>query len=97
MLILILNEAVFSSAKGSNGQNHSSSGSYCLVKKFSLLAKYTIHLPPAGDTHLPHLSTIWKALIYKVVIVGSLLPAMGNRTSSSQSHFGNKQDGTLFS
>ena len=61
-----------------------------------------IHLPQQGDTHLPPLSTIWKALKYKVVIVGSLVPAMGNCKSSaqvhefSQSHFDNKQDGTLF-
>ena len=57
-------------------------------------------LPQRGDTHLPPLSTIWKTLIYKVVIGGSLVPAMGNRTSSAQvhkwpqSHFGNKQDRT---
>ena len=41
--------------------------------------------------------------ICKVVIVGSFVPAMGNRTSSApvdelpQSHFDNKQDDTLFS
>ena len=62
-----------------------------------------IHLPQQGDTHLPLLRTIWKALIYKVVIVGSLVPAMGNCKSSvrvhelPQSHFDNKKDGTLFS
>ena len=62
-----------------------------------------ICLPRCGDTHFPPLSTIWKAVIYKVVIIGSLVPAMGNRTSSSQvhelpqGHFDNKQDGTLFS
>ena len=56
-----------------------------------------------GDTHLPPLTTIWKALIYKVVIVGSLVLAMVNRMSSAQvhelpqGHFDNKQDGTLFS
>ena len=61
-----------------------------------------IRLPQWGDTHLPPLSTIWKALTYKVIFIGSLVPAMGNRTSSAQvhelpqSHFGNKQDGTLF-
>ena len=61
-----------------------------------------IHLPKQGDTHLPPLSTIWKALIYKVVIIGSLVPAMGNFKSSAQlhelpqNHFDNKQDGTLF-
>ena len=37
-----------------------------------------IRLPPAGDTRLPPLSVIWKALIYKVVIVGSLVPAKGH-------------------
>ena len=35
MLVLVLNEAVFGFEKGANGQNHSSSGSYCPVKKFS--------------------------------------------------------------
>ena len=56
-----------------------------------------------GDTHLLPLSTIWKALIYKMVIVGSLVPAMGNCKSSAQVHelpqirFDNKQNGTLFS
>ena len=61
-----------------------------------------IHLPQQRDTHLPPLSTIWKALIYKVVFVGSLVTAIGNCKSSAQvnelpqSHFDNKQDGTLF-
>ena len=61
-----------------------------------------IHLPQQGDTHLPPLSTIWKGLIYKVVIVGSLVPPMGNFKSSAQVHelpqsyFDNKQDDTLF-
>ena len=56
-----------------------------------------------GDTHLPPLSTIWKALIYKMVIVGSLVPAMGNCKASAQVHelpqihFDNKQHGTLLS
>ena len=61
-----------------------------------------IRLPQRGDTLLPPLSTIWEALIYKVVIVDSLVPAMGNHTSSAQVHelpqsnFDNKQDDTLF-
>ena len=89
-----LNGGIFSFEKGSNGQNHSSSGSHRPAKKFSILAKYMTHLPP--------LSTIWKALIYNVVIGDSLVPAMGNRTSSAQvhelpqSHFVNKQGGTFF-
>ena len=45
-----------------------------------------IHLPQQGDTHLPPLSTIWKALIYKVVIIGSLVPIMGNCKSPAQVH-----------
>ena len=61
-----------------------------------------IRLPQRGDTHLPPLSLIWKALIYKVVIVDLLIPAMGNRMSPAQVHvlqnnFDNKQGGTLFS
>ena len=61
-----------------------------------------IRLPQRGDTNLPPLSLIWKALIYKVVIVDSLIPAIGNRMSSAQVHvpqsnFDNKEDGTLFS
>ena len=61
-----------------------------------------ICLPQRGDTHLPPLSLIWKALIYKVVIIDSLIPTMGSRMSSAQMHvpqsnFDNKQDGTLFS
>ena len=67
-------------------QNHSSSGSHSPIKKFFLLAKYMIHLPQQGDTHLPPLSTIWKALIYKVVIVGSLVPAMGHLPKCMSCH-----------
>ena len=95
MLIFILNEAIFSFEKGANGQNHSSSGSHRPVKKFSR-AKYLVRLPQWGDTHLPPLSTIWKALMCKLVIFGSLVSAMCNRTSCAQvhelpqSHFGNK-------
>ena len=101
MLILILNEAVFSFEKGSNGQNHSCSFSHHPVKKFSLLVKYMISCPSGGMPTYPRtppsVSTIWKALIYKVVVAGSLVPAMGNRTSCAQvhelaqSHFSNKQ------
>ena len=67
------------------------------------LQKYLISLPQWGDLHLPTFSTIWKALIYKVVIFGSLVSAMCNHTSCAQvhqlpqSHFGKKQDHTLFS
>ena len=61
-----------------------------------------IRLPQRGDTHLPPLSLIWKALIYKVVIIDSLIAAMASRMSSAQMHvpqsnFDNKQNGTLFS
>ena len=73
-----------------------------LLKKLSLLAKYMICLPQQGDTHLPPLSLIWKALIYKVVIIDSLIPTMASCMSSAQMHvpqsnFDNKQDGTLCS
>ena len=61
-----------------------------------------ICLPKRGDTHLPPLSPFWKALIYKVVIIDSMIPTMGSRMSSAQMHvpernFDNKQNGTLFS
>ena len=60
-----------------------------------------ICLPQRGNTHLPPLGLIWKALIYKVVIVDSLTQEMGNRMSSAQVHvpqsnFDNNQDGILF-
>ena len=42
------------------------------------LQKYLISLPQWGDPHLPTFSTIWKALIYKVVIFGSLVSPMGH-------------------
>ena len=81
-------------------QNQSSSSSHRSIKKLSLLAKYMICLTQQGDTHLPPLSLIWKALIYKVVITDSLIPAMATHMSSAQMHvpqsnFDNKQDGTL--
>ena len=53
MLILILNEAVFSFEKGSNGQNHSCSFSHHPVKKFSLLVKYMISCPSGGMPTYP--------------------------------------------
>ena len=61
-----------------------------------------ICLPQQGDTHLPPLGLIWKALIYKLVIIDSLIPTMASRMSSAQMHvpqsnFDNKQDGTLCS
>ena len=61
-----------------------------------------IRTPQRGYTHLPPLSLIWKALIYKVVVADSLILAMGNRMSSAQVHvpqsnFDNNQDSTLFS
>ena len=104
-LILIWNEAIFSFIKGLNGQNHSKSLLRLppLCKKISLLVKYMIRLPQQRDTHLLPLVTNWKALLYKVIVVGSLVPAMGNRTSCAQVHqlpqknFDNKQDSTLFS
>ena len=61
MLILILidvqysQEAVFSFEKGLNCQNHSSSGSLCLVKKFLLPLKFMI--PPS--------TAIWKTLSHQ--------------------------------
>ena len=61
-----------------------------------------IHLPQQEDTHLPPLSFIWEALVYKMVIIDPLIPAMGRRMTSTQGHvpqsiFEIKQDGTLFS
>ena len=70
MLILILNEAIFSFEKGANGQNDSSSGSHHPVKKFSR-AKYLVRLPQWGDTHLPPLALFgrpwcinWSSLVH---------------------------------
>ena len=61
MLILIVNEAVFSFEKGSKS-----------LHRFP--QPYQKNSPLY--TRLPPLRFIWKALIYKVVIVGSLVPAM---------------------
>ena len=94
MLILILKKAIFSFEKALNGQNHSSSGSQHLVKK---------SLPTPKKFPPTLLSTIWKTLIYKVVIFGSLVPEMCKRASCAQvhelpqRHCGDKQDGALFS
>ena len=55
MLILILinvqylQEAIFSFEKGSIGQSHSSSSSYCLVKKFPPLPAKFLILPTLGE------------------------------------------------
>ena len=62
-------------------QNHSS-GSHTHIKKIFSSSKIYDSPAPAGE--YPPLSTIWKALIYKVFIVDSLVPVMGNHTSSAQ-------------
>ena len=62
MLILILiavqysHKAVYSFEKGSNGQNHSSSGSHHPVKH-----------PPPSKISDPPLNAIWKTLLYYVL------------------------------
>ena len=83
-------------------QNHFSQGSHNRIKKILSSSKIYDLPAPVGGYPLPPLSVIWKALIYKVVIADSLIPAMGNRMSSAQVHvpksnFDNNQDGTLFS
>ena len=69
MLISILidvqysQEAIFGFGKGSNSQNHSSSGSIHPVKKFLLPSKITGSPPTAEGNFPPPLTAIWKTLI----------------------------------
>ena len=70
MLILVLidvqysQKAVFHSEKGSNCQNHSSSGSLHPVKNFHPV-KFLIPSPQGGGDFAPPLTTIWKTQCIK--------------------------------